>query len=164
MTHKEGSPLTFEELKQLDEQYVVQTYSRNPIAIDHGQGATLYDLEGKEYIDFASGIGVLSVGTAHPKWQAAISAQAAKLGHISNLYYSEPYILLAQKLCTRSGMAAAFFANSGAESNEGLVKLARKYSFDKYGPGRGTVITLKNSFHGRTVTTLAATGQDVFHQ
>ena len=90
MTHKEGSPLTFEELKQLDEQYVVQTYSRNPIAIDHGQGATLYDLEGKEYIDFASGIGVLSVGTAHPKWQAAISAQAAKLGHISNLYYSEP--------------------------------------------------------------------------
>ena len=164
MTHKEGSPLTFEELKQLDEQYVVQTYSRNPIAIDHGQVATLYDLEGKEYIDFASGIGVLSVGTAHPKWQAAISAQAAKLGHISNLYYSEPYILLAQKLCTRSGMAAAFFANSGAESNEGLVKLARKYSFDKYGPGRGTVITLKNSFHGRTVTTLAATGQDVFHQ
>ena len=156
--------MTFEELKQFDEQYVVQTYSRNPIAIDHGQGATLYDLEGKEYIDFASGIGVLSVGTAHPKWQAAISAQAAKLGHISNLYYSEPYILLAQKLCTRSGMAAAFFANSGAESNEGLVKLARKYSFDKYGPGRGTVITLKNSFHGRTVTTLAATGQDVFHQ
>ena len=156
--------MTFEELKQLDEQYVIQTYGRNPIAMDHGQGATLYDLEGREYIDFASGIGVLSVGTAHPKWQAAISAQAAKLGHISNLYYSEPYVRLARELCTRSGMAAAFFGNSGAEGNEGILKVARKYSFDKYGPGRGTVITLKNSFHGRTVTTLAATGQDVFHQ
>ena len=156
--------MTFEELKQLDEQYVLQTYGRNPIAIDHGQGATLYDVAGREYIDFASGIGVLSVGTAHPQWQAAIAGQAARLGHISNLYYSEPYIRLAQTLCTRSGMAAAFFGNSGAEGNEGLVKLARKYSFDRYGPGRGTVLTLKNSFHGRTVTTLAATGQDVFHQ
>ena len=125
--------MTFEELKQLDEQYVVQTYSRNPIAIDHGQGATLYDLEGKEYIDFASGIGVLSVGTAHPKWQAAISAQAAKLGHISNLYYSEPYILLAQKLCTRSGMAAAFFGNSGAEGNEGILLEIHLYYKDSNG-------------------------------
>ena len=156
--------MTFEELKELDSQYVVQSYGRNPIAIDHGQGATLYGVDGREYIDFASGIGVLSVGTANPKWQAAITEQAGKLGHISNLYYSEPYIRLAEKLCTRSGMAAAFFGNSGAEGNEGIIKLARKYSWEKYGEGRGTVITLNRSFHGRTITTLAATGQDVFHQ
>lgn len=156
--------MTFEELRELDSQYVVQSYGRNPIAIDHGQGATLYGVDGREYIDFASGIGVLSVGTAHPKWQAAVGEQAGKLGHISNLYYSEPYIRLASMLCTRSGMAAAFFGNSGAEGNEGVIKLARKYSYDKYGQGRGTVITLNRSFHGRTITTLAATGQDVFHR
>ena len=156
--------MTFEELKALDSRYVVQSYGRNPIAIDHGQSATLYDLDGKEYIDFASGIGVLSVGTANPRWLAAVNEQAAKLAHISNLYYSQPYVLLAEKLCTRSGMAAAFFGNSGAEANEGIIKLARKYSFDRYGEGRGTVITLNRSFHGRTITTLAATGQDVFHQ
>ena len=156
--------MTFEELKALDEQYVLQTYGRHPFVIDHGRGATLYDTEGKEYIDFASGIGVNSVGTANPKWQAVGAEQAGKLGHICNLYYSEPYIRLAEKLCTRSGMAAAFFGNSGAEGNEGIIKLARKYSFDKYGEGRGTVITLNHSFHGRTITTLAATGQDVFHQ
>lgn len=156
--------MTFEELRELDSQYVVQSYGRNPIAIDHGQGAALYGVDGREYIDFASGIGVLSVGTAHPRWQAAIAEQAGKLGHISNLYYSEPYIRLAEKLCTRSGMAAAFFGNSGAEGNEGVIKLARKYSCDRYGQGRGTVITLNRSFHGRTITTLAATGQDVFHQ
>ncbi|MBD5118225.1 MAG: acetylornithine transaminase [Clostridiales bacterium] len=156
--------MTFEELKKLDSQYVVQSYGRNPIAIDHGQGATLYGPDGKEYIDFASGIGVLSVGTANPEWQAAVAGQAGKLAHISNLYYSEPYIRLAEKLCTRSGMAAAFFGNSGAEGNEGVIKLARKYSWEKYGEGRGTVITLNRSFHGRTITTLAATGQDVFHK
>ena len=153
-----------QQLMDLDHQYLVQTYGRNPIALDHGLGATLYDLEGKEYIDFASGIGVLSLGTAHPKWLAAVTMQAAKLGHASNLYYTQPYALLAEKLCTRSGMAAAFFGNSGAEGNEGIIKLARKYSFDKYGKGRGTVITLNRSFHGRTITTLAANGQEVFHQ
>ena len=156
--------MTFEELKTLDQQYVLQTYGRNPIALDHGSNATLYCPDGKEYIDFASGIGVLSVGTADPRWQAAVAEQAGKLAHVSNLYYSEPYVRLAQKLCTRSGMAAAFFGNSGAEANEGIIKLARKYSYDKYGEGRGTIITLNRSFHGRTVTTLAATGQDVFHQ
>ena len=156
--------MTFEELRDLDHQYVVQSYGRNPIAMDHGQGASLYGVDGKEYIDFASGIGVLSVGTAHPKWTAAVSEQAAKLAHVSNLYYSEPYIRLAEKLCARSGMAAAFFGNSGAEGNEGIIKLARKYSWEKYGEGRGTVITLNRSFHGRTITTLAATGQDVFHK
>ena len=156
--------MTFEELKEKDSRYVVQSYGRNPIAIDHGQGATLYGVDGREYIDFASGIGVLSVGTAHPKWSAAVAEQAGKLAHVSNLYYSEPYVRLAEKLCTRSGMAAAFFSNSGAEGNEGIIKLARKYSFDKYGKGRGTIITLNRSFHGRTITTLAATGQDVFHK
>jgi len=156
--------MTFEELKHLDQQYVLQTYGRYPIALDHGSNATLYGVDGREYIDFASGIGVLSVGTANPQWQAAVAEQAGRLAHVSNLYYSEPYIRLAQKLCTRSGMAAAFFGNSGAEANEGMIKLARKYSYDRYGQGRGTIITLNRSFHGRTVTTLAATGQDVFHQ
>lgn len=156
--------MTFETLQTLDAQYVIQTYSRNPIAIDHGRGATLYDLSGREYIDFTSGIGVNSVGAAHPQWIAAVTEQAAKLGHISNLFYTQPYALLAEKLCRRSGMAAAFFGNSGAEANEGILKLARKYSYDKYGAGRATVITLNHSFHGRTITTLAATGQDVFHQ
>ena len=156
--------MTFEELREKDGQYVVQSYGRNPIAIDRGQGATLYGADGRRYIDFASGIGVLSVGTAHPKWSAAVAEQAGRLAHVSNLYYSEPYVRLAEKLCTRSGMAAAFFANSGAEGNEGVIKLARKYSFDKYGKGRGTVVTLNRSFHGRTITTLAATGQDVFHR
>lgn len=155
--------MTHEELVGLDHQYVLQTYGRFDVDIDHGKGATLWDLAGKEYIDFASGIGVNSVGYGNEKWAAAVAAQAAKLGHASNLFYTQPYALLAEKLCTRSGMAGAFFSNSGAEANEGAVKVARKYSFDKYGKGRGTIITLKNSFHGRTVTTLAATGQDVFH-
>ena len=155
--------MTFEELRSLDSQYVIQSYGRNQIDIDHGVGATMYDLAGKEYIDFASGIGVLSVGTAHPQWVAAVSEQAGRLAHVSNLYYTQPYAKLAEQLCTRSGMAAAFFGNSGAEANEGIIKLARKYSYDKYGKGRGTVITLNHSFHGRTITTLAATGQDKFH-
>lgn len=155
--------MTHDELKLLDSQYTMGTYGRFDVDIDRGKGATLYSLDGREYIDFSSGIGVNSVGCAHPKWVEAISAQAAKLGHISNLFYSQPYAELAQTLCERSGMANAFFSNSGAEANEGMIKLARKYSFDKYGKGRGTVLTLQNSFHGRTITTLAATGQDVFH-
>ncbi|MBQ3090023.1 MAG: aspartate aminotransferase family protein [Oscillospiraceae bacterium] len=156
--------MTFEYLKALDHSYTMQTYGRFDVAIDHGTGATLYGLEGEEYIDFASGIGVNSVGYAHPKWVKAVADQAGKLAHISNLYYSQPYARLAEELCTRSGMASAFFANSGAEANEGMIKLARKYSFDKYGEGRAVVLTLKQSFHGRTITTLAATGQEVFHQ
>ena len=151
------------ELTALDRRYVMQTYGRFDVDIDHGTGAALYDLAGREYIDFTSGIGVCSIGYANPKWADAVAAQAAKLGHVSNLFYTQPCAELAEQLCTRAGMAAAFFANSGAESNEGAIKLARKYSFDKYGKGRGTIITLKNSFHGRTITTLTATGQDVFH-
>ena len=152
-----------ETLKALDRQYVMQTYGRFDVDIDHGKGATLWNAAGNKYIDFTSGIGVCSVGYGNETWQAAITEQAGKLGHISNLFYSEPYIRLAQQLCTRTGMSNVFFANGGGEANEGMIKLARKYSFDKYGKGRGTVITLKNSFHGRTITTLAATGQEVFH-
>ena len=155
--------MTHEELKALDSRYVMPTYGRFDVDIDHGRGATLYDLSGKEYIDFSSGIGVSSVGYANPKWVAAVTEQAGKLGHVSNLFYTQPCARLAEQLCGRTGMAGVFFANSGAEGNEGIIKLARKYSFDKYGKGRGTILTLKNSFHGRTLATLTATGQDVFH-
>ena len=155
--------MTFEELKALDAQYVMNSYGRFPVAVDHGKGATVWDTEGKEYIDFTAGIGVTSLGHGDEGWVKAVSDQAAKLGHISNLYYAEPYIKVAQKLCERTGMSNVMFGNSGAEANEAMIKLARKYSFDKYGKGRGTIITLHNSFHGRTITTLAATGQDKFH-
>lgn len=155
--------MTFEELKALDHAHTLQTYGRFDVAIAHGKGATLWDLEGKEYIDFTSGIGVNSVGYGNEQWAWSIYEQALALGHISNLFYTQPYAKLADVLCRRAGMAAAFFGNSGAEANEGIIKLARKYSFDKYGKGRGTVLTLKQSFHGRTLNTLAATGQEVFH-
>ncbi len=155
--------MDFSEIKALDEKYVLQTYGRNQLAIDHGKGATLWDTQGKEYIDFTSGIGVCSLGYADGEWANAVYGQAMKLGHISNLFYTEPYAKLAAKLVPAAGMAAAFFGNSGAEANEGMIKLARKYSYDKYGPGRAAIITLKNSFHGRTITTLKATGQDHFH-
>ena len=155
--------MNHEELKALDQQYVMQTYGRFDVDIASGKGATLWNAAGEKYIDFTSGIGVCSVGYGNEKWIGAITEQASKLGHISNLFYSEPYIKLAQQLCKRTGMSNVFFANGGGEANEGMIKLARKYSFDKYGKGRGTVITLRNSFHGRTITTLAATGQDVFH-
>ena len=155
--------MNFEEIKALDEQYVMQSYGRHQVAIDHGKGATVWDTEGKEYIDFTSGIGVCSMGYANEGWVNAVTQQASKLAHISNLFYSEPYAKVAQKLCSRTGMADVMFGNSGAEANEAMIKLARKYSYDKYGKGRGTIITLHNSFHGRTITTLAATGQDKFH-
>ncbi len=155
--------MDFSAIKALDEKYVLQTYGRNQVAIDHGKGATLWDPQGKEYIDFTSGIGVCSLGYADGEWAKAIYDQAMKLGHISNLFYTEPYAKLASKLVPAANMAAAFFGNSGAEANEGMIKLARKYSFEKYGQGRAAIITLRNSFHGRTITTLKATGQDHFH-
>ena len=155
--------MTHEELKNLDSRYVMHTYGRYDVDIDHGKGATLWDLAGKAYIDFTSGIGVSAIGYGNETWARAIADQAMKLGHISNLFYTQPYAKLAKTLCERSGMSAVFFGNSGAEANEGIIKLARKYSFDKYGKGRGTILTLKNSFHGRTITTLAATGQEVLH-
>jgi acetylornithine/N-succinyldiaminopimelate aminotransferase len=155
--------MTFEEIKNLDEQYVMHSYGRFPVAIDRGEGATLWDVDGKEYIDFTAGIGVASLGHGDQGWLEAVTRQAAKLAHISNLFYTEPYAKAAEKLCTRTGMSNVMFGNSGAEANEAMIKLARKWSFDRYGKGRGTVITLRNSFHGRTITTLAATGQDKFH-
>lgn len=155
--------MNFEEISARDSAYVMHTYARFPVDIDHGTNATLWSAEGREYIDFTSGIGVNAIGVAHPKWVEAVAAQAAKLGHMSNLFFTQPCGLLAEQLCQRAGMAAAFFANSGAEANEGLIKLARKCSYDRYGKGRGTVLTLKQSFHGRTITTLSATGQDDFH-
>ena len=156
--------MTSKEMKALTGQYVMNTYGRFDVAIDHGEGSRLYDPEGKEYIDFASGIGVTSLGYGDEDWVSAITQQAKKLGHVSNLFYTEPSAKLAEKLCQRTGMSCVFFANGGGEANEGMIKLARKYSYDKYGLGRSTIITLKNSFHGRTITTLMATGQDVFHQ
>ena len=155
--------MTFAELKALDETYVMHTYGRFPVDIDHGEGATLYSLSGRKYIDFTSGIGVNSLGYGNPKWMAAITEQIGKLGHISNLFYTQPGTLLAQQLCTRSGMDKVFFGNSGAEANEAMIKVARKYSFDKYGKGRSTILTLNRSFHGRTITTLTATGQESYH-
>ena len=151
------------EIKSLTHQYIMNTYGRFPVALAYGQGATLYSPEGREYIDFTSGIGVNALGYGSQPWAEAISAQAGKLGHTSNLFYTEPPARLAEILCKRTGESAVFFANGGGEANEGMIKLARKYSFDRYGQGRSTIITLKNSFHGRTITTLKATGQEVFH-
>ena len=157
--------MSFSEIKAKYDANVIPTYARQDVCFVRGSGSRLWDSEGKEYIDFASGIGVNSVGYAHPEWVATVAAQAGILAHTSNLYYSEPGGELAQKLCELSGMKKVFFANSGAEANEGLIKLARKYSANRYpGQNRQTVVTLRRSFHGRTHTTLAATGQDVFHQ
>ena len=156
--------MTFEEIKQGEETYIMHTYGRFPIALDHGKGATLWDTEGKKYIDLTSGIGVNSLGHDNEALTTAVSEQAHKLMHACNLYYTEPMVQAAKKLVDAAGMGKIFFANSGAEANEGMIKLARKYSFDKYGEGRNKIITLKQSFHGRTVTTLKATGQDKFHQ
>ena len=156
--------MTSEKLFAEDRDYVLQTYARFPVALASGRGATAVDFEGGEYIDFTSGIGVNSLGFCDPDWAAAVSAQAHTLQHISNLYYTEPCAAVAETLCRRTGMKKVFFANSGAEANEGAIKAARKYSCTNYGEGRATVVTLTNSFHGRTVTTLAATGQDVFHR
>ena len=152
------------EIKALTGQYIMNTYGRFPVAIERGEGARLYDFEGNEYIDFTSGIGVTDLGYGDQAWVDAITAQAKKLNHVSNLFYTEPAARLAEKLCKRTGMSKVFFANGGGEANEGMIKLARKYSYDKYGEGRATIITLVNSFHGRTITTLKATGQEVFHQ
>ena len=154
----------FDILSANDKQYVANTYGRFPVAIKEGKGALCKDFDGKEYIDFSSGIGVNSLGFCDEGWINAVTKQLATLQHISNLYYTEPCINVAKLLCEKTGMKKVFFSNSGAESNEGAIKCARKYSYTKYGEGRNKVITLVNSFHGRTVTTLAATGQDVFHK
>ena len=155
--------MNFSQIKALDEQYVAGTYGRFNLAVKSGSGATCEDFEGKKYIDFSSGIGVNSLGFADAEWVAAIAGQAAKVAHISNLFYTEPGVRLAKTLCERTGLKKVFFCNSGAEANEGAIKTARKYSKDNFGDERYEIITLSNSFHGRTIATLAATGQDHFH-
>ena len=147
-----------------DDANVLHTYGRSPIALVEGRGMYARDAEGRGYLDFTSGIGVNALGFCHPAWVAAVTAQAAKLQHTSNLYYTEPCGALAEELCRRTGLDAVFFGNSGAEANEGAIKAARKYSVDTYGPDRSKVLTLVNSFHGRTLATLTATGQEVFHR
>ena len=154
----------FSELQRLDTQYIANTYNRSKLAAVSGSGATCADLSGRQYIDFSSGIGVNSLGFTDKSWVEAVKEQLDQLGHISNLYYTQPQVALAKALCERTGMSRVFFANSGAEANEGAIKTARKYASDKYGGNRYEIITLVNSFHGRTVTTLAATGQDTFHK
>ncbi len=149
--------------KEKDLQYIMHTYGRYDVALNSGKGATAYDEDGKKYIDVSSGIGVNSLGYCDEGWVKAVSAQAGTIQHLSNYFYSEQASNLAEKLCNLTGLAKVCFGNSGAEANECAIKLARKYSFDKYGENRNEIITLKNSFHGRTVTTLSATGQDVFH-
>jgi len=156
--------MTTKELQQKDADFIVGTYARNPVFISEGQGTSLTDGEGRTLVDFSSGIGVLSVGHTHPVWLGAVTAQAAKLAHISNLYHTQPMTELAEKLCNRTGMRKVFFANSGAEANEGAIKTARKYMSERYPGVRDTVLCLKNSFHGRTITTLSATGQDDYHK
>lgn len=151
------------DIKATDKEYVMGTYNRFDLLIVAGEGCYCYDEKGKRYTDLTSGIGVNCLGYCDAKWADAVAKQAHTLNHTSNLYYTEPCVKLAKALCERTGAAKVFFANSGAEANEGAIKVARKYSYDKYGSGRNTVITLKNSFHGRTITTLAATGQNVFH-
>ncbi len=150
-------------VKETDKKYVMNTYNRYDLEIVEGMGCNCYDVDGKEYLDLSSGIGVNSLGFCDMGWVDSVTQQVCKLNHTSNLYYSQPCALLAEKLCKRTGYDKVFFCNSGAEANEGAIKIARKYSFDKYGRGRDKIITLVNSFHGRTVTTLAATGQEVFH-
>ncbi len=155
--------MTLDNIKNSYDESVTATYARYPLCITSGKGSLCYDIDGKEYIDFTTGIGVNSLGFCDEGWSKAVSEQAAKLNHTSNLYYTLPGVELAKTLCERTGYTNIFYANSGAEANEGAIKAARKYSFDKYGEGRNEIITLVNSFHGRTVTTLAATGQDSFH-
>lgn len=150
--------------KELDKTYVAGTYKRFPIEIVSGKGSVVKDPSGKEYIDMGSGIGVTSFGIADETWQKAIIDQISKVQHMSNLYYTKPCVQLAKLLCEKTGMSKVFFSNSGAEANECAIKVARKYASDKYGAGRHTIITLENSFHGRTLTTLAATGQDHYHE
>ena len=155
--------MTFEEIRNDEQQYMMHAYGRFQTALVSGKGAVAKDVDGKEYVDFTSGIGVNCLGYCDDGWVKAVSEQAATLQHISNLYYSPLQTEVSKKLCELTGLDKVFLCNSGAEANECAIKIARKYSFDKYGNGRQKIVTLVNSFHGRTVTTLAATGQDVFH-
>ncbi|UOP05535.1 aspartate aminotransferase family protein [Conchiformibius kuhniae] len=152
------------DIQTLEHAHTAQTYARFPTALVRGEGVYAWDEQGKPYLDFTSGIGVNSLGWCDAQWCAAVSAQAAQLQHTSNLYYTRPAAELAQTLAEKSGLSAVFFGNSGAEANECAIKTARKYSRDRYGAHRHTILTLDQSFHGRTVTTLSATAQAQYHQ
>lgn len=147
-----------------DAEFIATTYARFPLALTSGKGSLLYDENGKEYIDLSTGIAVNTFGVADGEWVNAITEQLGKLQHTSNLYYTKPCADLAEILCNRTGLKKVFFGNSGAEANECAIKTARKYAADNKGKEYNKIITLKNSFHGRTITTLAATGQEVFHK
>ena len=156
--------MEFSTLQQLENTYMAETFSRFPVAIERGEGATLFDTEGKRYVDFGSGIAVNIFGANDEQWKAAVIDQLSRIQHVSNYYYSEPQLDLAELFCFRTGAKRVFFANSGAEANECALKAARKYSFEKYGEGRKKIISLNGSFHGRTLFTLTATGQEAFHR
>lgn len=145
------------------DQFIANTYSRFPVSLQKGKGAIVYDENNKRYIDLGSGIAVNTFGYSDDQWKDAITSQIDKLQHTSNLYYTEPSNTLAQLLCEKTGMKKVFFSNSGAEANECAIKVARRFASKQYGEGHDTIITLRNSFHGRTMATLAATGQDSFH-
>lgn len=149
-------------IEQFDS-HVMQTYDRLPLVMESGSGRTCTDEDGKRYLDFGSGIGTNSLGYCDPAWADAVCAQVRRMQHTSNYYYTKVQADFAERLCQITGYKRVFFGNSGAEANECAIKLARKYSFDKYGAGRNVIITLRNSFHGRTMATLSATGQDCFH-
>lgn len=151
-------------LTNIDKEFVANTYNRFPIEISHGKGAIVYDTDGKRYIDMGTGIGVTAFGISDDEWKNAVIQQLSKVQHMSNLYYTEPCAHLAKLLCEKTGMKKVFFSNSGAEANECAIKVARKYAADKKGADYYTIITLENSFHGRTLTTLAATGQEHYHE
>ncbi len=146
-----------------DKTYIANTYARFPVVLESGNGSLVKDVDGKEYIDLSTGIAVNAFGFADSEWANAVISQLTKLQHTSNLYYTEPCVKLAKLLCEKTGMKKVFFSNSGAEANECAIKTARKYAQEKKGKEYYNIITLKNSFHGRTVTTLAATGQEVYH-
>lgn len=156
--------MSFQELRERDQKYIANVYNRFSADICRGEGATLYSEDGKKFVDFGSGIAVNSFGVNDAEWRAAVVAQLDKVQHASNLYYTRPQVELASLLCERTGAKKVFFSNSGAEANECALKAARKYSFDKYGEGRFHIVTLKNSFHGRTMATLSATGQEAMHR
>ena len=152
------------DIQKNDQDYVANTYKRFPVEIVSGKGSRVVDADGKSYVDMGSGIGVTAFGFGDEAWMAAVTAQLGKVQHTSNLYYTEPCAALAKLLCEKTGMKKVFFSNSGAEANECAIKVARKYSAEKKGADCYTIVTLVNSFHGRTLTTLAATGQDHFHE
>lgn len=158
-----GERIDLMNTKELDKACVAGTYARFDVALESGKGSTLYDEDGKEYIDFGSGIAVNAFGASDDAWKQAVMLQLDKIQHTSNLYYNENGAKLAEILCTKTGMKKVFFSNSGAEANECAIKVARKYGTDK-NPEKNVIITLENSFHGRTITTLSATGQEIFHK